>query len=110
MSRKRRAAVLEPTGIEGAAVVFAGAAFVNVGLGALLIHQAWLGPIAGKAFCLLGLELAAVALTTATVALALGPVWGVPAARKAWAAGASALGLSVAGVLVVFPGLLGPVP
>ena len=93
------------TGIEGAAAVFSAAAFVNVALALVLLRGGWLGEVGAFRFLFLGLELAAAAVTAATVALALGPYRGA-ASRKAWIAAGAAL-LLVAGVLAfLLPALL----
>ncbi len=97
----------EPTGIEGAAGVFAMAAFLNVGLALGLPIGGWLTQPQASPFALLGLELAGVAVTVSAVALALGPTRG-PAARQAWLAGASALALVGCGILWLLPALIGP--
>lgn len=104
----RTTGVPERTGIEGAAVVFSAAAFVNVGLSLWLLHTGWLGEVGAYRFLFLGLELAAAGVTTATLALAVGPHRGA-AARPAWLAGGAALllvGLSLAWLV---PALLHPV-
>ncbi len=104
-----RPAPLEPTGIEGAAQVFAVAAFASVAAGLGLDHAGWPIPVAGMRFFFFGLELAAAAITASTVALALGPTWGCAAARKAWISGGAALALVLAGMLWLIPALLDPV-
>jgi hypothetical protein len=104
-----RPAPLEPTGIEGAAQVFAVAAFASVAAGLALDHAGWPAPVAGMRFFFFGLELAAAAVTAATVALALGPIRGCAAARKAWLSGGAALALVLAGMVWIIPALLAPV-
>jgi len=98
---------IEPTGIEKAAVVFSGAAYLNVGLSFLLLRTDWLGEIGAHRFLFLGLELAAAAVTTAALALAVGPHRG-RAARSAWLAAGAALGLSLGAVLWLLPRLFAP--
>ena len=102
-----RASTPERTGIEGAAVVFSAAAFVNVALALFLLQVGWLGEIGAYRFLFLGLELAAAGVTVATVALALGPHRGT-ASRPAWIAGASALALVAVAVVYLLPRLFGP--
>jgi hypothetical protein len=97
----------ERTGIEGAAVVFAAAAFVNVALALALRRTGWLGEVGALRFLFLGLELAAAGVTTAAVALALGPHRGL-AARPAWLAGGTALLLVVGAMVWLLPRLFGP--
>lgn len=97
----------ERTGIEGAAAVFAAAAVVNVALALALLKGGWLGEIGALRFFFLGLELAAAAVTTAAVALALGPHRG-RASRPAWLAGGSGLLLVVFALAWLLPRLLGP--
>ena len=94
----------ERTGIEAAAVVFAAAAFVNVALALALLRVGWLGEIGAVRFFFLGLELAAVGVTVAAVALALGPHRGA-AARPAWIAGGAALGLVGVSLVWLLPAL-----
>lgn len=86
------------TGIEGAAAVFSAAAYVNVALSLVLLRSGWLGEIGALRFLFLGLELAALGVVTATVALALGQHRGV-GSRKAWLSAAAAL-LLVGGVMI----------
>jgi len=100
---------IEPTGIEKAAVVFSGAAYLNVGLSFVLLRTDWLGEIGAHRFLFLGLELAAAAVVTATLALAVGPHRG-RAARSAWLAAGAALALSLGGVLWLLPRLFAPQP
>ena len=95
----------EPTGIEGAAKVFSGAAFASIALSLAMLRFGWLTEIDAIRFFFLGLEFAAAAITTATVALALGPVRGIHA-RPAWIAGGSALGLVAISVAWMIPRIL----
>ena len=103
----RRDGEIERTGIEGAAAVFSAAAFVNVALALLLLETGWLGEIGAHRFLFFGLELAAVGLTTATLALAVGPHRG-PGARPAWLAGGAALLLVGLAVVWLLPALFAP--
>ncbi len=98
---------LQPTGIEGAAVVFSGAAFVNVGLALGLLHFGWLGDVGAYRFLFFGLELAAAGVTVAAVALTLGPHRGA-AARRAWRAGGASLLLVAVAMAWLIPFLLRP--
>ena len=93
------------TGIEGAAAVFSAAAFVNVALSLVLLRAGWLGEVGAFRFLFLGLELAAAAVTTAAVALALGPYRGA-ASRKAWIAAGAALLLVGVVLAILLPVLL----
>jgi len=97
---------IEPTGVEGAAAVFSAAAFLNVGLALVLLETGWLGEIGAHRFLFLGLELAAIGATTATLALAVGPHRG-PASRPAWLAVAGALVLVVVAGVWLLPALFG---
>ncbi len=107
--RGTRNDALERTGIEAAAVVFSAGAFVNVALSLILLHFGWLGEIGAYRYLFLGLELAAVGVTVAAVALALGPHRG-PAARPAWLAGGAALALVAVALVYLLPLLFGPDP
>lgn len=99
-SSKRR---LEPTGIEGAAFVFSSAGFGCVAFGLALLYSGWRSDIDGLKFFFLGLEFAAAGVTTATVALTLGPHRGRDS-RRAWVAAGAGLLL----VVVAIGGLLPP--
>jgi hypothetical protein len=96
----------ERTGIEGAAAVFSAAAVVNVALSVTLLHTGWLGEIGAHRFLFLGLELAAIGLTTSALALAIGPHRGA-GARPAWLAGAGALLLVGFTVAFLLPRIFG---
>lgn len=96
----------ERTGIEGAAVVFSAAAFVNVALSLALLRGGWLGEVGALRFLFLGLELAAAGATTAAVALALGPHRGA-ASRPAWVAGGAAVALVALAMAWLLPLLFG---
>ena len=74
----------------------------------MLLRTGWLGDVGAYRFLFLGFELAAAGVTTAAVALALGPYRG-RASRRAWIAGGSALLLVGAGMLWLIPRLLHPV-
>ncbi len=95
------------TGIEGASAVFSAAAFVNVALALILLRGGWLGDIGAYRFLFLGLELAAAGVTTAAVALALGPYRGV-ASRKAWLSAGAGLALVIFALIWLLPRLFGP--
>ena len=93
------------TGIEAASAVFSAAAFLNVGLSLALLHfgpVGWLGEVGTYRFLFLGLELAAAGVTTAAVALALGPHRGA-GARTAWISGGAALLLVAVAMVWVLP-------
>ncbi len=97
------------TGIESASAVFAAAAFLNVAIALALLRfgpVGWMGDIGTYRFLFLGLELAAAGVTTAAVALALGPTRG-SGARTAWAAGGSSLALVGVAMVWLLPALFG---
>ena len=89
-------------------MVFSAAAFVNVALGLVLLRSGWLGEVGALRFVFLGHELAALGVTVAAVALALGPHRG-PASRPAWLAAAAGLALVIGSAIWLLPRLVGPV-
>ena len=92
------------TGIEGAAEVFAVAAWLIVAFGLLCLDRGWFAPLSGHPFVLLGFELAVLSLTLAVVCLAVDP----HAPRRAWLAGGVSLLLVAVGMLAIVPRLLAP--
>ena len=94
----------ESTGIESFAGGFAIAAYLTLALAAYARHAGWTEDVAAFRVLFLGLEFAAAGVTTATVALALGPNRG-PASRLAWCAGGASLLLVIVTAIWVLPRL-----
>ena len=91
-------------GIEGAAEVFAGAAWLLVGFGLLCLEHGWLGPLSGRPWILLGFELAVLGLVLAVFCLTVDP----HAPRRAWITGGGSLLLVVVGMLAIVPRVFAP--
>lgn len=96
----------ERTGIESFAGGFSIAACLTLALALAMHTSGWLDEIGVLRSLFLGLEFAAAGLTTAVVALAIGPHRG-PASRLAWFAAGAALLLVVLAVAWLLPRLFG---
>jgi hypothetical protein len=96
----------ESTGIESFAAGFSISAYLTVALAFGMLHGGRLDEIGMLRVLFLGLEFAAAGVTTAAVALAIGPHRG-PASRPAWLAAGAALLLVLVAACWLLPRLFG---